>query len=960
MYPRQRAVRRVALALTAAFALCGAPPVASTADRFATTKLLDSLFYAARYDTLQRILPGMVRRAEAKGDSAFVGRLVFQRGRVHITLGHQAVASNDFDRSIRLAEATGDTTGLMSALHFKAFVLRDRGQYDDAMALFERELDLARRVRSEAAQASAISQLAYRDLRRGDLDRARVGYHRALVLYRHAGNRYAEAGMATSMGLLHRSLGNPDSCRYWYVTALHLARQYGYPMPELWGWNNLGLLESDVGNQETAVDYYQRALAIGKRIGFDRGQALPALNLSLAWSYLGEPARAMKSLDQCIEVCERAGFSDLKDLTTVTSGRLNLAAGRQRAAAALFREVLAREFVYDRMRRSEAAIGLALALAELDSVDRAAQVLEPFAAPGVSVPDHMIQPYLDLTYAEMLRRQGKYAPALERALQVRNEMDRAGRTEVGVWARLIECACRRGLGDAPRGVAVLRAALDSLEIARTGVGEAEWREAYGQHMANDLIEGCRIVLEYPREAPREERVRAFYDTLQRFKTRTLLERIQDPRGEGGPIPRSMSRSMTLRELQGDVLRRGDLLLDVFASARQSYLFAVTTDSCRLVTLPGVRSDLADRVRLYGELLGSSSKETRDAYPPARLIAMQRFIASALLEPVADLVVRSERITYASDGFYASIPVGTLVLGGDDRMLMETKSVECIPSAGVLRWARAEPVSNPDSAATVIAIADGTADDLPGALREVRSLERRYARVERVSERDSVLGAIARRADRGRILHIAAHAQVNDDSPWQSGFLLGAHTAAASGGEARHANAAVDSALVAAGQRAPTLRAWEIARTDLPYGLAVLAGCATAGGRATNGEGVLGLTSAFLSAGVPVVVSSLWPVDDRVTARLMSRFYDRLAAGDPVATALRVAQLSIRSDARTAHPFYWAGFTVVGDGSRVIRPLPSRRIDRVWLAASGLTILLAGMALFTRRRAREKRGPSHAY
>jgi CHAT domain-containing protein len=261
----------------------------------------------------------------------------------------------------------------------------------------------------------------------------------------------------------------------------------------------------------------------------------------------------------------------------------------------------------------------------------------------------------------------------------------------------------------------------------------------------------------------------------------------------------------------------------------------------------------------------------------------------------------------------------------------------------------------DSAATLIALADGAADDLPGALREVRSLERRYARVERVSERDSVLGAIARRADRGRILHIAAHAQVNDDSPWQSGFLLGEHATASSGGGARYADAAVELALVAAGRRASVLRAWEIARTHLPYGLAVLAGCETAGGRATNGEGVLGLTSAFLSAGVPVVVSSLWPVDDRATARLMSRFYDRLAAGDPVATALRVAQLSIRNDARTAHPFYWAGFTVVGDGSRVIRPLPSRRIDGVWFAASGLTIMLVGMALFTRRRTREKRG-----
>jgi hypothetical protein len=134
-------------------------------------------------------------------------------------------------------------------------------------------------------------------------------------------------------------------------------------------------------------------------------------------------------------------------------------------------------------------------------------------------------------------------------------------------------------------------------------------------------------------------------------------------------------------------------------------------------------------------------------------------------------------------------------------------------------------------------------------------------------------------------------------------------------------------------------------------MGVLAGCETAGGRATNGEGVLGLTSAFLSAGVPVIVSSRWPVDDGATAVLMQHFYDRLAAGGSAASALRDAQLAVRSHRRTSHPFYWAGFAVVGDGTRVVRPLTAGSQRDFWLKALLGAVIAVGLAGWTWRRRR---------
>jgi len=111
--------------------------------------------------------------------------------------------------------------------------------------------------------------------------------------------------------------------------------------------------------------------------------------------------------------------------------------------------------------------------------------------------------------------------------------------------------------------------------------------------------------------------------------------------------------------------------------------------------------------------------------------------------------------------------------------------------------------------------------------------------------------------------------------------------------------------------------------------------------------VLGLTSAFLSAKVPVVISSLWPVDDSATASLMAEFYTYLSNGETAAKSLRLAQRRMMDDPRTRHPFYWAGFVVVGEGNVSI-PLIRKSPERLFGALS-ILCLIAALSLFFWRR-----------
>ena len=114
------------------------------------------------------------------------------------------------------------------------------------------------------------------------------------------------------------------------------------------------------------------------------------------------------------------------------------------------------------------------------------------------------------------------------------------------------------------------------------------------------------------------------------------------------------------------------------------------------------------------------------------------------------------------------------------------------------------------------------------------------------------------------------------------------------------------------------QAREIRRTHLAADLVTLSACETGTGRLKGEEGVMNLARSFLIAGAKSVVASLWDADDRSTATLMTHFYKHVAAGETVADALRAAQTEMLAEfGEDAKPYFWSGFTVIGDGTRKI-------------------------------------------
>ena len=145
----------------------------------------------------------------------------------------------------------------------------------------------------------------------------------------------------------------------------------------------------------------------------------------------------------------------------------------------------------------------------------------------------------------------------------------------------------------------------------------------------------------------------------------------------------------------------------------------------------------------------------------------------------------------------------------------------------------------------------------------------------------------------RILHVATHGLLNTERPQFTGVVL---------------------SLVGNRDGDGFLRTDEIFNLRLGSPLVMLSACETGLGKERRGEGVIGLTRAFMYAGAPTVGVSLWSVSDRSTADLMTDFYKRLLTKQSPAplSAMRAAQLAMIEGKKYSAPFYWAPFILVGD------------------------------------------------
>jgi CHAT domain-containing protein len=207
----------------------------------------------------------------------------------------------------------------------------------------------------------------------------------------------------------------------------------------------------------------------------------------------------------------------------------------------------------------------------------------------------------------------------------------------------------------------------------------------------------------------------------------------------------------------------------------------------------------------------------------------------------------------------------------------------VPRDGPLYVAAIGAIANVASALTMMATVP-----LPGEKEEGDAVAGGVPGAEVLGGKDATKPRVLQEGGDCRLLHIATRGYADPDRPEFSGLLL------AGEGDRPYS----------------VLTAQEVYLWPLKARLVTLSACQTGLGKDVAGEGLMGLTRAFIYAGAQDVVCSLWPVADKSTAKLMAALYQSLGAGATVEDALRTDQWTVMQDPALRHPFYWAAFTAV--------------------------------------------------
>ncbi len=936
-------------------------------DVSATLARLDSLGRAGRPAELDAALDSLLAAARSSRlDPAsaplpadrLLAELKVRRGARRAGTGEARLAEPLLREGLALATALGDTALQCAAVRWLSVAVGMQGRRDEAHDLYLRLGELARASGDDAHLGWSLVGLAW--------EATEAGHGaEAADLYRQAGESFAAGGAVdgeiwalNGRGLALSRLGDRRGAVACYRQVAERAREAGYTVAEALALNNIGHHEYLVGDPGQALRRFERALRLQQAIGNRREAVTPAVNLALARTALGDHDRAEALLDSVLAACREQGYGDLEGMVLNELARVSLARERPGEAAGRWREALALGPALTAELRARCLVGLAGAVATggadrsgrsdpaarpSAAAEEALRILEAGAAELAGLDLGAYAGVLDLELGRRRLQAGRPAAALPRLSSAMERARRQGRASLEVEALGLAARCEAALARPDSALARLRRAAVVWERDRSLPLDPEWREqrgTAGRAVFTDLAAGLLAAGD----------VGGAFAAVQPYKARVLRERMSGPATAAdttGAPPAAEPAAPDLAHLQAAVLRPDELLLDAYLGPRTSLLFAVDRDTCLAIRWPAA-GELEPRLRRYHELLAAAARQAPEAgSDPGAWLPTARALAELLLGGVAGPLAGARRVLVCPDGALALVPLGELPLpGAGPQEWVRVPSVAILAdlrrradreaaagtAAGAAPQTTPRRAPEPESAsasrpdperARVLAASGGEGTfPLPGARREVRRLAARYLGVSTwprdPADRPPDLAAYD-------LIHLAAHARGDDQRPWRS-----------------------EIELLPAGD--PTnYTAASVAALRLDARLVVLASCSSAGSRVLDGEGLLGLGSAFLAAGVPAVVATLWPVEDETAERFTGRLYEELADGRTVAAAVRRAQAALRDEAGAAHPARAAGFVVIGDGDVTV-PL-RRRPPLGWALGAAVAIsIVVGWLLQRRRRA----------
>jgi CHAT domain-containing protein len=873
------------------------------------------------------------------GDRTGEARTRLFKGYIGGALGDPNKAVDEISRALNLYKAVGNKAGEALCLTALGLAHSSEGNHDRALQMHRQAKDLFVGIgdrQSEAITLNAIGQ-AYELLR--DYATALDNYKQALALAQANGTLEIVAGSLFKLGRLYRLLGDFGQSQISYENCLRISRAAGKRRMQATVLNDIAQLYASQRNRDRTLAQYRKLLIFYNTIKDRRGAATVLNNLGDFYLKLGDQKAAIEQFTTALPLSEEVGDKDL-----LTSTLFHLACAKREAG-----------MLED----------------ALTSIRRSIGVIEELRT-NVSLPEFRI------SYFSGARKH--YDLCIDILMQLNRQQPEKGFAKAALLVS--ESARARSLLDTLTEINVDTSQTTPDELLTR---ERELRGLLRSHAQYQM----ELSLNGVNPAERESIAAELSELRSRYQEVQAQLREKVARSEF-----SDSAPPNIEEVQAELHGSDTMLLEFALGDERSYLWAVTEHSILSYELPPrVKLESAER-ELYESVTARQVVGQKiDGDYQAKIEASDRAyrkqaqeLSQLLLGQVANQLI-TKRLVIVVEGTLQYVPWEALPLPNqqsqqndnsgqlsmaNDSLIGEHEIIS-LPSLATLTAIRHEK-RTPDSSDKVVAIvgdpvfdkndervkrlstnyvaqvAAAAADEGPVHLRQLVNKGGMGRLIHAQDETNAILAATPRgtamvatgfEANREivtnaalgeyQIVHFATHGFFNSDHPEFSGILLSM---------LKRDGTSTDG----------FVPLQDIYAMRLASQLVVVSACDTALGEDVRGEGLVGLTRGFLSAGSRSVVTSLWKVDDRATAELMKYFYQSmLQDGEPPSTALRTAKQRIRQQAQWNAPYFWAGFVFNGEYKEEIKVNHDSTSRKTELIVAAVLLVSLGFLLRRYRR-----------
>jgi len=653
--------------------------------------------------------------------------------------------------------------------------------------------------------------------------------------------------------------------------SLQLARQQHDVHLQMTDLSNLGAVAERQEHYDEAIDWLNDAYRAAETL-HDRHTGQVAQG-NLAWAYykMGDFDRALAFYREAEEaakdigaVYDQIGWLNNTGLVYYQLDQLTVAEDYYRQSLALAQENENSELTID------ALTSLAFVSVQKRQLAEAQKYAEQASQLAHGRNDRASELYPMLVKGQVAAVQGNHNQAQEVFHEVANDpkSDLSLRWEAqNDLAKLYEQEHQLAAADKQ-----YQEALATIEQARASLQHEDYRLPFLANAAHLYDDYIRFLLAQGKD-------RRALQLADFSRARTLAEGL-------GALPKKSSADAPALNAEQIARQANSTILFYWLGRERSYLWAITANRTTLYPLPPA-ADIDAAVQRYRQaLLG-----WQDALKTAN--ADGSYLYDVLVGPAQPLIASNSRVILISDGSLDGLNFETLLAPKPKpHYWIEDATVLSASSLHVLAASQGHQQSGTGK---LLLIGDAVASGpdygpLPNAKQEMEKVAKHFsveARQAYSGVRATPAAYIASNPAQFSFIHFVAHATASKLSPLDSAIVLS------------RSSPEEDSF---------KLYARDITRHPLHAKLVTISSCYGAGTKAYSGEGLVGLSWAFLRAGAHNVIGALWEVSDASTARLMDHLYDGLNQGQAPDAALRAAKLSLlHSDDVLRKPFYWAPF-----------------------------------------------------